>query len=95
MSFEMRENKNGIIIFQVRTHGDCVKVEAFLDGKINVAFFVEDVDGAKSPTVGFKNFSVTFGSRACAAVESICFYDCRVRDLRLESRLRFDARKES
>ena len=84
--FEMRQHQNRIVSGQSFAHFDTLQMQSAVDGEINAAVFVHDVDGTKRPAVDLERLSVLCRRVSGARVHRVRFDDVAVRNVRLQFR---------
>lgn len=73
--FEVGERQQRVVTGQVAAYRHLVEPFSSLYGQCEGIFFVDDIDGAKSPAVYLQGLSVLFGSVAVALVVGVGLND--------------------
>lgn len=84
MTLKVSQNQHGVIVDNVLAHSNFFQVEAAVNGQVDKAVLVHDVDRAERPAVNLDGLSVAFRCVAVAFVKCICFDDVAVRNRRLK-----------
>ena len=84
VAFEMSQNNHGIIVDDMRPHGNLRQMKAVSHGKHDTAILVHDVYIAECPAIDAKSFPVFLRRSAVAGIHGVRLNDRAVRDMRLK-----------
>ena len=84
MTFEVRQDKHGIVIGYALAHGHFFQVEAVGHWQIYIAMLIHDIDRAECPAIDLECFAMLCRGIAVAMIKGIGFHNGTIRDFGLQ-----------